>query len=56
MEQPARTVRVAIGLIEKQRRLADSPDPLERAQTLWVAAELDKRLSRCTDPEIAELF
>jgi hypothetical protein len=56
MEQPARTLRVTIGLIEKQRRLADSPDPLERAQTLWVAAELDKRLSRCTDPEIAELL
>ena len=49
-------MRVVIGLIEKQRRLADSHDPLERAQTLWVAAELDKRLSRCTDPEIAELL
>jgi|HubBroStandDraft_4_1064222.scaffolds.fasta_scaffold593125_1 hypothetical protein len=56
MEQPARTVRVIIGLIGKQRRLADSHDPLERAQTLWVAAELDKRLSRCSDWEIAELL
>jgi len=56
MEQPVRSVRVIVGLIDKQRRLADSHDPLERAQTLWVAAELDKRLSRCADPEIAELL
>lgn len=51
-----RSVRIIVGLIEKQRRLADSHDPLQRAQTLWVAAELDKHLSRCTDPEIAELL
>jgi hypothetical protein len=56
MEQQARTVRVIVGLIEKQRRLADSPDPFQRAQTLWLATELDKRLSRCSDWEIAELL
>jgi len=56
MGQPAASARVIVGLIEKQRRLAESPDPLQRAHTLWVAAELDKRLSRCTDWEIAELL
>jgi hypothetical protein len=49
-------LRTALDLIERQRRLADSHDPLQRAQTLWVAAELDKRLSRCTDAQIAELL
>jgi len=50
------TLRIALDLIEKQRRLADSHDPLRRAGTLWVATELDKRLSHCTDAQIAELL
>ena len=56
MDDSARILGIALGLIEKQRRLADSRDPLERAKTLWVATELDKRLSRCTDAQIAELL
>lgn len=50
------TLLAAVAFIERQRKLADSPDPLERAQTLWVATELNKRLSRCTDAQIAELL
>jgi hypothetical protein len=50
------TLRIVADLIDKQRRLADSHDPCERAKTLWVATELDKRLSRCTDVQIAELL
>ena len=56
MEDSTERVRIALALIERQRRLADSHDPLERAKTLWVATELDKRLSRCTDAQIAELL
>ena len=56
MEDSPETVRIALELIERQRRLADSHDPLQRAKTLWVATELDKRLSRCTDAQIAELL
>jgi hypothetical protein len=56
MERSPQLVRIALGLIERQRHLADSHDPLERAQTLWVATELDKRLSHCTDAQIAELL
>ena len=48
--------RVIRALIQKQRKLADSPDPLERAGTLWVTVELDRRLSRCTDLEIANIM
>src|SRR5579862_5324785 len=50
------TLLAALALIEGQRRLADSHNPLERAKTLWIATELDKRLSRCTDAQIAELL
>lgn len=50
------TLSAALESIERQRKLADSPDPLERAQTLWVAVELDKRLSHCTNAQIAELL
>jgi|SRR5579871_468478 len=49
-------LHTALALIEKQRRLADSHDPLQRAKTLWIAAELDRRLSHCTDAQIAELL
>jgi hypothetical protein len=56
MEDSAQIVRIALALIERQRRLADSHDPLQRAGTLWIAAELNKRLSRCTDAQIAELL
>jgi hypothetical protein len=41
-------VRIARALIEKQRRLAYCHDPLQPPKTLWVSAELDKRLSHCT--------
>ena len=56
MEGSPERVRIALELIERQRRLADSRDPLERAKTLWVATELDNRLSPCTDAQIAELL
>lgn len=56
MDASARILSNALALIERQRRLADSHDPLERATTLWVATELDKRLSDCTDAQIAELL
>ena len=56
MEDSSEKVRIALELIERQRRLADSRDPLERAKTLWVATELGKRLSRCTDAQIGELL
>ena len=56
MDDSARILGNALALIERQRRLADSHDPLERAKTLWVATELDKRLSRCTDAQIADLL
>jgi hypothetical protein len=42
------TVRIARALIEKQRRLAYYHDALQPPTTLWVSAELDKRLSHCT--------
>ena len=48
--------RIIRALIKKQRKLADSLDPLERAGTLRVAVELDQRLSRCTDQEIANIM
>jgi hypothetical protein len=54
--EDALRLRAALALIEGQRRLADSHNPLERAKTLWIAAELDKRLSRCTDAQIADLL
>ena len=56
MGDSERTLLAALAFIERQRKLADSPDPLERAKTLWVAVELDKRLSRCTDAQTAELL
>jgi len=56
MGDSAPTLGIALALIERQRRLADSHDPLQRAGTLWIATELDKRLLRCTDAQIAELL
>jgi hypothetical protein len=56
MGEPTPTLSAALALITRQRKLADSSDPLERAKTPWVAVELDKRLSRCTDAQIAELL
>jgi hypothetical protein len=50
------TLLAALAFIERQRELADSHNPLERAKTLWIATELDKRLSHCTDAQIAELL
>jgi hypothetical protein len=56
MEHSASSLRMICRLIDRQRRLAESHDPLERASTLWVAGELDDRLSCCTDQEIAQLI
>ena len=56
MDGSPELVRIALDLIERQRQLGDSHDPVQRARTLWVATELDKRLSRCTDAQIAELI
>jgi hypothetical protein len=47
---------VVRALIEKQRGLANSDDSSMRFRTLWVAAMLDKRLSHCTDRQIADLM
>ena len=47
---------VVRALIERQRRLLKSGNPAERFRTLWVAAMLDKRLTHCTDRQIAELM
>ncbi len=50
------TLLAALAFIERQRKLADSHNPLERAKTLWIATELDRHLSHCTDAQIAELL
>ena len=45
------------GLIEMQRRLADSHDLFERLLgTLWVAGMLDIRLAQLTDRQIGQLM
>jgi len=49
-------LRTVLELMEWQRRLAGSRDPLQRAKTLWVATELNECLSRCTDAQMAELL
>jgi len=56
MGDSAPTLLAALAFIERQRKLADSQNPLERAKTLWIATELDRRLSHCTDAQIAELL
>ena len=56
MGDSAPTLLAALAFIERQRKLADSHNPLERAKTLWIATELDKRLSHCTDAQIADLL
>jgi len=48
-----RVVRI---LIERQRRLMRSSDPVERFHTLWIAALLDEYLTQCTDRQIGELL
>jgi len=48
--------RVVRALIEKQRRLVNSDNPIERLRILWIAALLDQRLAGCTDNEIGELM
>ena len=48
-----RVVRI---LIERQRRLMRSSDPVERFHTLWIVALLDEHLTQCTDREIGDLM
>jgi hypothetical protein len=43
-------------LIGELHRLANSPDPLERFRTLWIAVLLHERLVHCTDREIGDLM
>jgi hypothetical protein len=43
-------------LIREQRRLANSPHLAMRFRTLWVAAQLDRQLTQCTDRELGELM
>lgn len=56
VEYQSHRERIVIRLIGKQRTLADSHDPLQRAQTLWVATKLNEQLSRCTDREIGNVM
>jgi hypothetical protein len=48
--------RAIHALIERQRRVAASPDLAVRCRTLWIATRLDQQLSRCTDHEIGQLM
>jgi hypothetical protein len=43
-------------LIELQHRLVRSTSPSERARTLWLAAALQRLLSRQSDREIGKLM
>lgn len=43
-------------LFEAQRRLAGSPNLIERLSTLWAGALLGERLARCSDHEIGDLL
>ncbi len=56
MEHGSGAESVVRALIERQLDLASSTDVLRRFRTLWVAAMLDKRLTHCTDCQIAELL
>jgi hypothetical protein len=56
MGQSADTLRIVAELIDRQRKLADSSEPLRHAKTLWVATQLDKRLSRkCAEQPTSEI-
>jgi hypothetical protein len=48
--------QVIRALIEDQRRLARSTNPSERASILWLAAALQRLLSRQSDHEIGNLL
>jgi hypothetical protein len=49
--------RIALlALIDEMRRIANSPDPLERFRTLWIGVLLNDRLLLCTDREIGDLL
>jgi hypothetical protein len=43
-------------LFECQRKLAGSHDLLERLKTLWIGAQLGRRLECCSDAQIADLL
>ena len=43
-------------LFETMRKLAGSPDLLERLKTLWVGAQLSERLEWCSDAQIGDLL
>jgi hypothetical protein len=51
----ARRIEVR-ALISELRRLATSPDPLDRFRTLWITVLLHERLGDCTDREIGDLM
>ena len=56
MESNSELQRIVRVLIQRQRRLMRSSDPVERFHTLWIAALLDEHLIQCTDHEIGELL
>ena len=56
MEQGSQRYRAIRALVERQRRLAASPNLGARIPILWIAATLHKRLGRCTDREIGDLM
>jgi len=43
-------------LFERQRKLDESHDPIERFKVLWIMAELGERLEQCSDHEIGDLL
>jgi hypothetical protein len=56
LEHRRQADRAVRALIDEQRKLAESADPLERFRVLWVAATLDEHLAQCTDHEVGELM
>ena len=48
--------RVICVLIERQRTLLASPNPLKRFGVLWIAVTLDKCLRQCANHEIGQLL
>ena len=56
MEHPIPDEPSVEELFEYQRKLAGSQDLAERLKTLWVGAQLGKRLEYCSDSQIADLL
>jgi hypothetical protein len=56
VESKSDSDRAVRALIQRQRRLANSPHLTERFRILWVAAQLDQQLACCSDREISGLI